>query len=236
LHRPPERVATETGSKPIGPFNPPEAALEAPSLSFPSGANLAGSSTRWVSEVRARNQENQSSNHWKPLAPQPGKGVSPSMKVADGGEPGEQPGWNILSTPGQTGNQPRLKPRLLASLLPEQGVELPLPPAQGANAIAPSAKPPDTAVREAGSTEAAHLRADSVGTLRAPLTVGGFNPVSPRLGQVAKPEQAIQINIGRIEIRATQPTARKEKAKPSSPPLMSLDEYLRQRSGGDRQP
>jgi hypothetical protein len=46
------------------------------------------------------------------------------------------------------------------------------------------------------------------------------------------PAPAIHVTIGRIEVRATQPTpAKVEKRQPQTPPL-SLDEYLRQRNGG----
>jgi len=62
---------------------------------------------------------------------------------------------------------------------------------------------------------------------------------SPRSAAASRPEVAdpvIQVSIGRIEIHAT--TARQTAAKeaPATPPVMSLDEYLRQRrSGAGRQ-
>jgi hypothetical protein len=50
----------------------------------------------------------------------------------------------------------------------------------------------------------------------------------------ASPEPAIQVTIGRVEVRAV---AREEfarsKTDSSAPPVMSLDEYLRRRRGGD---
>ena len=39
--------------------------------------------------------------------------------------------------------------------------------------------------------------------------------------------------IGRVEVRATPPAPAPKKQR-SKPPAMSLDEYLRQRAGGDR--
>jgi hypothetical protein len=49
-----------------------------------------------------------------------------------------------------------------------------------------------------------------------------------------KPAPTIQVTIGRIEVRATPPPAPPQKQR-SAPPVMSLDEYLRQRARrGDR--
>jgi hypothetical protein len=47
-----------------------------------------------------------------------------------------------------------------------------------------------------------------------------------------KPEPAptIQVTIGRIEVRATPPSS--SKRQPATVPVMSLDDYLRQRAGG----
>jgi hypothetical protein len=51
----------------------------------------------------------------------------------------------------------------------------------------------------------------------------------------AAPESApsIQVTIGRIEIRATPPPPSNTQPRPG-PPILTLDEYLRQRNGGDR--
>jgi hypothetical protein len=50
-----------------------------------------------------------------------------------------------------------------------------------------------------------------------------------------EPAPTIQVTIGRIEIRATPPPASTPKRERSKPPVMSLDEYLRQRNqGGQR--
>jgi hypothetical protein len=48
-----------------------------------------------------------------------------------------------------------------------------------------------------------------------------------------KQEPTIQVTIGRIEVRAVPPLAR-NRPKPKGPDPMSLDEYLRGRSGGGR--
>jgi hypothetical protein len=42
----------------------------------------------------------------------------------------------------------------------------------------------------------------------------------------------IHVTIGRIEVKATPPTAA-PKRRASASPTMSLDEYLRRRSGGE---
>jgi hypothetical protein len=49
----------------------------------------------------------------------------------------------------------------------------------------------------------------------------------------AQPEPTIQVTIGRIEVRATPPAQPPPKQR-SAPPVMSLEEYLRQRSGERR--
>ncbi len=47
----------------------------------------------------------------------------------------------------------------------------------------------------------------------------------------AKPAPTIQVTIGRIEVRATPPPSQPPQRQRSVPPVMSLEEYLRQRSG-----
>lgn len=64
-----------------------------------------------------------------------------------------------------------------------------------------------------------------------------IEPATPVLaGPTAKsdPTPAIQVTIGRIEVRATPPPAPATRKERPKPPVMSLDEYLRQRAGGDR--
>lgn len=48
------------------------------------------------------------------------------------------------------------------------------------------------------------------------------------------PAPIINVTIGRVEVRATRPAQARSPAAPASTPIMSLDEYLRQRAGGDR--
>src|SRR5262249_2057586 len=46
------------------------------------------------------------------------------------------------------------------------------------------------------------------------------------------PEQVINVTIGRIEVRATPPQSAAPRSSNQKPPVMSLDDYLRQRGGG----
>jgi hypothetical protein len=65
-------------------------------------------------------------------------------------------------------------------------------------------------------------------------------PPSPRPLDLMPPEKnpppapIINVTIGRVEVRATRPPPARPAAAPAPAPIMSLDEYLRQRAGGDR--
>lgn len=72
----------------------------------------------------------------------------------------------------------------------------------------------------------------------------GFHAVSqrpPSLRSLIPPQQpksspvepTINVTIGRIEVRATLPPASAKTQRPA-PPILSLDEYLHQRAGGNR--
>lgn len=86
------------------------------------------------------------------------------------------------------------------------------------------------------------VRPPQVSSLIAPLVV------RPKLDRYAEPpmprpqpgaqtlptppgEQVINVTIGRIEVRATPPPAATSRSNNQKPPVMSLDDYLRQRSG-----
>lgn len=45
---------------------------------------------------------------------------------------------------------------------------------------------------------------------------------------------SIHVTIGRVEVRAVQPAAARRRPAAAGPAVMSLDEYLKQRAGGDR--
>lgn len=47
-----------------------------------------------------------------------------------------------------------------------------------------------------------------------------------------EPTPSVQVTIGRVEVRATPPPTPSPKARRPKPPVMSLDEYLRQRANG----
>lgn len=69
-------------------------------------------------------------------------------------------------------------------------------------------------------------------TLPSRLRILSRRPPSPSPSPVMEVPAPIQVTIGRIEVRATTPSARPPAARPPSPSKLSLDEYLRQRTGG----
>jgi len=54
-----------------------------------------------------------------------------------------------------------------------------------------------------------------------------------QLEHARQPERIVEIHIGRVEVRAMPPPPSPKPTRPTSP-LMSLDEYLRKRNGGQR--
>jgi hypothetical protein len=67
-------------------------------------------------------------------------------------------------------------------------------------------------------------------TLIAPVIPSPAGPKRP----ISQPEPVINVTIGRIEVRATPASAQPVQKPRSTPPVMTLDEYLRKRSKGDR--
>ncbi|MCL4266854.1 MAG: hypothetical protein KJ069_26980 [Anaerolineae bacterium] len=67
-----------------------------------------------------------------------------------------------------------------------------------------------------------------------PFTPASNRPTNhqPVVTKPAEPTPTVQITIGRIEVRATPPPPAKAEKKQPSAPMMSLDDYLRQRNGG----
>jgi hypothetical protein len=55
---------------------------------------------------------------------------------------------------------------------------------------------------------------------------------TPKFSATPQPAPTIQVTIGRIEVRATPPTAPSSTQSRSAPSVMSLEDYLRQRGGG----
>jgi hypothetical protein len=67
-----------------------------------------------------------------------------------------------------------------------------------------------------------------------PLRESPMRPPARRVApEAAAPTPTIQVTIGRIEVRATTPV-RPTRTERSTPSVMSLDDYLRQRDGGRR--
>ena len=60
-------------------------------------------------------------------------------------------------------------------------------------------------------------------------------PDTPIAPPASNSMPTVQVTIGRIEVRATPPPAPLPKTRRPTPPVMSLDEYLRQRSGRSAQ-
>jgi hypothetical protein len=119
------------------------------------------------------------------------------------------------------------------SLSPRKTPTLPLP-SQGGG---------EEGVREANSTSnpftlttSRRERGLSQGLLKPPATL--IAPAIPSAARsqkpISQPEPVINVTIGRIEVRATPASAPQPQKTRSAPPMMTLDEYLRQRSHGDR--
>jgi hypothetical protein len=78
---------------------------------------------------------------------------------------------------------------------------------------------------QSGEQRAGQLLATADGPLPYPRRAGRKAPVAP----------TIKVTIGRIEVRATGPEKTAESAPgPVKAPVMSLDEYLRQRDNGGK--
>jgi hypothetical protein len=57
---------------------------------------------------------------------------------------------------------------------------------------------------------------------------------SQNLKAAEKPEPIIRVNIGRIEVRAATPPATPRSKRARAGPPLSLEDYLKQRNGGQR--
>jgi hypothetical protein len=153
----------------------------------------------------------------------------------------------VVPTPGAAERQsrPRLEPAIELTL--NERVNSPAVPSSPGTESTPSS---GTAGRESRTAlEPANPRPEPtpVETPRpaTPATVvvqphvtpaPRAEPAGPALaGRAATPKPAptIQVTIGRIEVRAVPPPAPPPKQR-SAPPVMSLDDYLRQRDGGRR--
>jgi len=72
--------------------------------------------------------------------------------------------------------------------------------------------------------------------IRSQPIVGNGQQIETQVIEASAPEPTIQVTIGRIEVRATPPPpAQPPGQQRAAPPVMSLDQYLQQRSrGGER--
>lgn len=110
----------------------------------------------------------------------------------------------------------------LAEVAREKPAE-PTPSAAPAAAI-PPAQPTKPVV------PAVTLRTEQVKTAAPAANQPGSH--QPPVATSPEPIPTVQITIGRIEVRATPPTPAKAEKKPAPTPVLSLEDYLRQRNGG----
>jgi hypothetical protein len=147
--------------------------------------------------------------------------------------------------------EPRLRPgrtRLLPEMMPQEPIrDRPSQPWPIAVAeLGAAVSLPDGDRQRAGSPEPATPSPEQAPTPRLPTSV----VVRPQIAAIASAELArsapfapgstaesmptIQVTIGRVEVRATPLPPAPQKPR-SGPPVMTLDEYLRQRTqGGQR--
>ena len=139
-----------------------------------------------------------------------------------------------LQSSSATGNEHRGVEVRPASVNDSREVEARAP--QVSSLIAPRANPvtPVNVSRdEAPAVEAARNEASTPLVVRPKLDRYAEPPMQRTQTQSAPPssEQVINVTIGRIEVRATPPPPATARSNHQKPPVMSLDDYLRQRSG-----
>lgn len=96
--------------------------------------------------------------------------------------------------------------------------------------LAAPAAPPSPSTTESSPTPA--MPAPVVTRPRVRSYVEATAPAPVQSTATPEPEPTIQVTIGRVEVRATPPPAPAPRKERSAPPVMSLDEYLRQRDNG----
>jgi hypothetical protein len=130
-----------------------------------------------------------------------------------------------------------------AALLRSTGQQEPRPPRPVAiqlsdvEGVTPPTEPSLTDTAHSGLPPTQGVSSPIVATIVArPQVVPYVKPTTPPTMSepTAAPELAptIQVTIGRIEVRATPPPAPSPQRQRVAPPVMSLDEYLRQRASG----
>lgn len=90
------------------------------------------------------------------------------------------------------------------------------------------------AVRRPGESKAIRPLQDSrqVGRLGHFYNQGNQDEVVPATQESSAAAPTIQVTIGRIEVQATPPPAPHSQPKRSGPPVMGLEEYLKDRAKG----
>lgn len=128
-----------------------------------------------------------------------------------------------------------ITPRELPSIQTTHPTELPkrVPQSSSTHLVAPNI--PSSVETPETPTQSQALRPPTPGVIVQPQVTSSIHPVaigSAEPVEPSRPAPTIQVTIGRIEVRATPPPASTQpKPRPASP-VMSLDEYLRQRGGG----
>lgn len=120
----------------------------------------------------------------------------------------------------------------------------PLSPPAVRSPVAPTSKRDQTGEIRATPREVSHKREMETisAKLLRPVGPSVFSPLPHQLLPVVRspsmivketpPAPTIQVTIGRIEVRATSPSPATPKKAPLKPAAMSLEDYLRSRSGG----
>lgn len=93
---------------------------------------------------------------------------------------------------------------------------------------------PDPEPVESGSETILNQPGTMLIAVRPQITAYEDSPQQRQIALAEPPERAptIHVTIGRVEVRATPPPSPPQKEKRSRAPVMSLDEYLRQRAQG----
>lgn len=132
----------------------------------------------------------------------------------------------------QQDNPPETQPPLARPVIPNSPAVTPAPVvlSQPLAAAKPAVNTYPTqlpVVLSAARIEPKILPTERNGIMTAPA-IPAFNPPESPPPQ---PEPVINVTIGRIEIRATVAVSKQKPQAASRPPVMGLDEYLRQRGG-----
>jgi hypothetical protein len=116
-------------------------------------------------------------------------------------------------------------------LLKWPGVQPVVPAVRSLPPIAPLPPAAATAKPVVGQELRKHELLKSSGVQPVVPTVRSLPPIAPLPPTVATAPPTINVTIGRVEVRAVQPTAQ-QRVKPKPATVLSLEDYLRQRAKG----